>query len=252
MDIKNIVVTMIASILTVSRTKKSDGKIDGRKNHGLSFCLNGQITYFHKGKEYVSAPGFAVYLPQDAVYTSRTDRNGHFPLINFCSLQPLSDTFMVIPLQNQEKYITQFENMKHTALLPHSKLKLMEQFYGILATLAADMNPKSGLLSPAMEYLEANLHDPELSNSSLAAQLGFSEVHFRKQFASIYGEPPHRYILNLRIRRAKQLLTDGILSVGAIAEQCGFSNVYHFSRTFKKTVGISPSDYSKQNRSTKI
>lgn len=252
MELQDIVITKIDNITTISRTKKSDGKIDGRKNHGLSFCLDGQITYIQNGKEYVSAPGFAVYLPQDAVYTSRTDRSGHFPLINFHSAEPLSHTFLVIPLQNQEKYIAQFEAMKHTALLPHSNLKLMEQFYGMLATLAADMNAKVTVLSPAMEYLEANLHDPQLSNALLAAQLGFSEVHFRKLFSETYGEPPHRYILHLRIRRARQLLADGILTIGAIAGQCGFSSVYHFSRSFKKNVGVSPSAYSRQNRATKI
>ena len=252
MELQDTVITKVENILTVSRTRDHDGRIDGRKNHGLSFCLDGQITYFHNGREYVSAPGYAVYLPENAVYTSRTDRSGHFPLINFHSAEPLSDSFLVIPLQNQEKYIAQFDSLKHTALLPHSRLRLMEQFYGMLAMLYADMNAKSAILSPAMEYLEANLHDPQLSNSLLAEQLGFSEVHFRKQFTKVFGEPPHRYILNLRIRRSKQLLADGIFSIGVIAEQCGFSSVYHFSRAFKRSVGLSPSEYAKQNRQTKL
>lgn len=252
LELQDIVITNITDILTVPRAKGTDGRIDGRKSHGLSFCLDGQITYFHNGQAIVSEPGYAVYLPKSASYTSCTDRSGHFPLINFQSAQPLSDTIVVIPLKNQEKYIAQFESMRHTALLPHSKLKLMEQFYGMLATLTVDMNKNSASLSPAIEYLEANLHDPQLSNALLASQLGFSEVHFRRQFTDIYGEPPHRYILNLRMRRAKQLLTDGMLTVSAIAEQCGFSSVYHFSRAFKQAIGLSPTAYAKQNHQTKL
>jgi AraC-like DNA-binding protein len=54
------------------------------------------------------------------------------------------------------------------------------------------------------------------------------------------------------MRRAKQLLTDGMLTVSAIAEQCGFSSVYHFSRAFKQTTGLSPTAYAKQNHQTKL
>ena len=252
MELQNTVITALASILTVTRIRGNDARVDGRKNHGLHFCLDGQITYCQNGKAYIAAPGYAVYLPKDAVYTSRTDRNGHFPLLNFHCTQPLSDTIEVIPLHSPEKYIAQFEAIKHTALLPHSSLRLMEQFYGLLAMLHTDMNTNNTALSPAMEYLKANLHDPQLSNAKLAAQLGFSEVHFRKQFTKAYGEAPHRYIIKLRISRARQMLADGMLSVTEIAEQCGFSGVYHFSRAFKRSAGISPSEYAKQNRQTKL
>lgn len=252
MGLQDIIITGIDSIQTVSRTKRQDGQICNRPRHGLSFCLEGQITYVMDGKEYISTPHNAVFLPEGATYTSYTDRAGSFPLINFHCATPPTNEILVINLQNPESYLAQFEQLKKTFLLPHGKLRSFEQFYGILGRLAVENEAQHGLLAPAMAYLEDHIHDPNLSNAALASQLGYSEVYFRKLFTQVYGCSPHSYILELRIRQAKQLLSDGILSVGAIAEQCGFSSVYHFSRSFKRMVGLSPTEYSRQNRQSKL
>lgn len=252
MSLQNIIITDIDSIQTISRIKGQNSQIVQRKWFGLSFCLEGQLTYFHNGRSFVSASGYAVLLPKGKTYSSRTDRSGQFPLINFQCINLPSDTVTVIPLQSDDPYISDFESMKRLFPLPHSKLRVMELFYGILNRLSADLDAKVATLSPVMQYLEEHISDPKLSNPILAELLGFSEVHFRKQFVQLYGMPPHQYIVELRIRRAMQLLTDGILSVSAIAEQCGFSSVYHFSRAFKCRVGISPSDFSRKNRLNKL
>lgn len=252
MNLQNIIITDIDSIQTISRTKDQNSQIVERKWYGLSFCLEGQLTYFHDGHSFVSAPGYAVILPKGKTYSSRTDRSGQFPLINFQCITPLSDTITIIPLQCDDPYISNFESMKRLFPLPHSKLRVMELFYGILGQLSIDLDSNAGTLSPVIQYLEEHISDPNLSNATLAELLGFSEVHFRKQFNQLYGTSPHRYIVELRIRRAKQLLADGFLSVSDIAEQCGFSSVYHFSRAFKNRAGLSPSDYSKLNRTNKL
>lgn len=252
MDLQNIIITAIDKTQTISRVKGKDNQICNRPNHGISFCISGQITYYHKGKEFVSTPNTAVYLPMGATYESKTDKTGLFPLINFHCQVPLSDTIMVIPLRSPEPYLAEFDQLTKSLLLPHGKLRSMELFYSILAKLSAETHAKQTTLAPVVRYLEANIHDRTLSNATLAARLCYSEVYFRKLFTSVYGCTPHRYIMNLRIRRAKQLLADGILSVTAIAEQCGFSSVYHLSRAFKQTVGISPSEYSQNNRQSNI
>ncbi len=252
MSLQDIIITDIESIQTIRRTKGHSSQIVDRKCYGLSFCQEGQITYHLNGRDYISAPGYAVILPKGKSYSSSTERSGQFPLINFQCINPPADTIMVIPLQSNEPYIASFESMKRLFLLPHSKLRVLELFYGILGQLSSDLDSSVGTLSPVIQYLEEHISDPGLSNSMLAELLGFSEVHFRKQFTTLYGTPPHKYIVELRIRRAKQLLADGILPVTQIAEQCGFSSVYHFSRSFKNRVRISPSEYARQNRQNKL
>lgn len=55
--------------------------------------------------------------------------------------------------------------------------------------------------------------------------------------------PPVKYLTQLRIEYAKELLITGRYSIGEIAEMCGFENVYYFSTVFKKHTGIPPSKY---------
>ena len=97
-----------------------------------------------------------------------------------------------------------------------------------------------------IEYIEKNLSDPLLSNAQLAKQVGFSEVYLRKLFLKHYGTTPKQYILDIRLQKAKQLLAETPFSVTAVAEECGFSSVFHFCRAFKQKTGMTPSEFSKR------
>lgn len=61
------------------------------------------------------------------------------------------------------------------------------------------------------------------------------------------GVSPKQFIIELRMQKAKQLLSEGRLKIWAIAEACGFSGCYHFCKSFKQHVGITPNEYRKQN-----
>ena len=81
--LKDISVTSI-NCPTVIRSKKGDSfQMINRECHGLSFCINGQITYTMNGKNFVSVPNSAIYLPKGANYCLSRDKDGLFPLVNF-------------------------------------------------------------------------------------------------------------------------------------------------------------------------
>ena len=67
-----------------------------------------------------------------------------------------------------------------------------------------------------------------------------SEVYFRKLFLKHMNTSPKQYIIDIRLQKAKQLLAEGVFSISAISEKCGFSNPYHFCRIFKDRIGIPP------------
>ena len=97
------------------------------------------------------------------------------------------------------------------------------------------------------DYAAACLGDSEfyseLTVSSLAALCGISEVYFRKLFFVRFGTSPKDYIISLRTGYAKQLLAYEALSVGQVAEACGYVEPAHFSREFARRVGCAPRDY---------
>ena len=99
-----------------------------------------------------------------------------------------------------------------------------------------------------LKYIDEHIQDPTLSNTQLAKRIGISEVYLRKLFQSHYHTTPRQYILELRIRKAKQLLASSRLSISQVAEHCGFTNPYHFSRAFRQATQRTPSEYRTENQ----
>lgn len=245
-------VTNIVRLQTVVQSTTHESTMQNRTYYGLSFCQEGRITYTMDGKEYVSAPGYAILHPKGASYTLRIDRPGQFPLINFDCIGLDATEFAVIPLHNADSFLRQYSQMQQQALFYGDDLKLLSMFYDLLSQLSREMSVKEAPLHEVLSYMEAHLSDPTLSNTQLARQAGFSEVYFRRLFTKAYNLSPRQYLLNMRLKKAKQLLTDSNYSVTAISELCGFSNVYHFSRCFTDRVGLPPSDYARKNKPSKI
>ena len=102
--------------------------------------------------------------------------------------------------------------------------------------------------SPEVEafkiLLYENLSNPEFSLSDALRETGYHTDHFRRCFKREVGKTPLQYLISLRLERAHQLLSEEHrFSIEAIASACGFSDVYYFSKAFKKCVGLSPLAY---------
>lgn len=92
-----------------------------------------------------------------------------------------------------------------------------------------------------MALLESAAADLDLQ--ALARRLGMSYSGFRSCFRKNTGSSPRQYQLQIRVNRAKALLSQTSLSVAEIAEQLGFSSLYYFSRYFKEKTGASPTAF---------
>ena len=77
----------------------------------------------------------------------------------------------------------------------------------------------------------------------LAAEAQMSPFHFARMFKKAVGHPPHAYITQLRMERAKNLLAEGKLSLREISKNVGFQTQAHFSGVFHKRVGMTPRTY---------
>jgi AraC-like DNA-binding protein len=93
----------------------------------------------------------------------------------------------------------------------------------------------------AIESLLSSIAESR-SLSSMAREVGMSPFHFARTFSELTGQSPHQYLLKLRLRHAATMLRDGA-SVTQSALDSGFENLSHFSRTFRRRFGVSPSSY---------
>jgi AraC family transcriptional regulator len=98
--------------------------------------------------------------------------------------------------------------------------------------------PRS-ILRQIIDYINDHL-DRDLSLVELAALAHISPTYFASLFKQATGWAPHQYVIYRRIECAKQLLCQGELSIAEISAKVGFANPGHFSRHFKKLVGVTP------------
>ena len=82
----------------------------------------------------------------------------------------------------------------------------------------------------------------DLRLGDLARSVGMSTFQFARIFAELIGAPPHRYVLEARLRAAARMLREG-RNVTETCFACGFNNLSHFSRIFSRRFGRSPSAY---------
>ena len=102
---------------------------------------------------------------------------------------------------------------------------------------------KSRYVLEAMDYIGGHYNDPGISVASIAQHLGISEGHLSHTFKKETDYTLLNYLTRFRIQKAMALLREGRVKVYEAAEQVGYRDVTHFSATFKKVVGVSPSEY---------
>jgi len=105
---------------------------------------------------------------------------------------------------------------------------------------AAKLSPFK--LQRAIDYIDEHLRD-DLTLSSISEALAMSPGHFAHAFRQSTGLPPHRYVLERRIERAKSLLRQTELPITEVAQLIGCASHSHFSVLFHRSTGCSPRDY---------
>lgn len=95
------------------------------------------------------------------------------------------------------------------------------------------------------DYIKANLSQ-DLSILDLATLTGMSESHFSRSFKQSRGVTPYRYLLQQRVKRARQLLKQQSKTISTIALDCGFANQTHLTRVFRQMTGVTPKVYQKR------
>ena len=113
-------------------------------------------------------------------------------------------------------------------------------------------DPAAGIsgvrLRRVVEHMRAHLNEA-LPLARLAAIGGLSPSRFACAFRAETGEPPHRYLVRIRIETARDLLENTDLPVTEVGVRCGFEQPSHFATTFRKVTGLSPRAWRLERRS---
>lgn len=111
---------------------------------------------------------------------------------------------------------------------------------------AADNNQNNlqDSVQKAIKYIET-YYSSNITNKDICDAIYISPPHLQKIFLKCVGKTPYQYIMECRLRKAKEMLETTGASIEEIARQCGFVNSAHFSTTFKQKEGMPPLVYKK-------
>lgn len=125
-----------------------------------------------------------------------------------------------------------------TAWLEH----LIDICHSFLQQTVYDRN-----IEPVLKYIEEN-YMCNLTLSQISKVAGYSQNYFCNIFKTCTGKSVSTYLMDVRIRRAKQLLTTTNKSVNLIAEEVGYEFPSYFIKIFKETTGMTPNAFRRANR----
>lgn len=103
------------------------------------------------------------------------------------------------------------------------------------------------LIEKIMKVINTELANPDLNVEMLASSVGMSRVHMHRKLKELTNQSARDFIRGIRLKQAAALLTSKKLSVSEVAYATGFSNLSHFSNSFKEFYGMSPSEYINSN-----
>ena len=107
---------------------------------------------------------------------------------------------------------------------------------------------KSKYIMDAVSYIDENYANPNISVRSVAESLAISEGHLSHLFRKETDFTFLSYLTQCRMRAAKKLLKDHRYKIYEVAEMVGYKDITYFSVTFKKLIGVSPSEYQDRYR----
>lgn len=99
------------------------------------------------------------------------------------------------------------------------------------------------LMQKVMKIIKDNISNSELNGEMIAEEIGISRVHLHRKLKELSNQSTRDFIKNVRMKQASYILTTKKINISEVAYALGFSNLSHFSNSFKAYYGVSPKTY---------
>ena len=246
--IKDLNITQIISVYDQVTYTWSRPKPLERQTNVLSYFREGSVTYYFEDETVVGQAGDLLAFSKGLVYSGQkiAQKNSYF-VIEFLTEEPFEleklglGRITVAPKGTRERFRRILDSWNNGDVL-----LCRAQIYELLHSLTYTEEEKE-TLKAVIALMKHRISDPDLSLSDLCNAASLSESHLRRLFHQETGSSPMQYLTELRMNQAKNMLAQGDVSIGEVAEFCGFSSLYYFSRSFHRRYGMTPTQYRQMN-----
>ena len=252
----NLIITKIHAVYD---NELSPGKINyNYHNRRHSDCFvyvkQGSAQYDFDDYSLITKAGDVLYLSKDSKYKMTVYPDYKFIYIDFdfekSDLSRKCEVFSKLSPEIENLAIKLFKVWikKNPWYLAETQSILYTIYFQCIKSYEKKYTQTSKPLSKALDFIIENYTDPNLTLNTISSHVDVSEVHLRRLFQAILHISPLKYITNLKIKKAKEMLENSNYKISEISEICGFANPYYFSRIFKTHTGMTPTDYQLQFR----
>ncbi|MBE6974432.1 MAG: helix-turn-helix transcriptional regulator [Ruminococcaceae bacterium] len=228
------------------------------------YIYGGQLRWTHKNTSGEAGPGALLLLSHHDKGTLTQTGSAPLEVLLIRCTGELSENFyrMLLRQAGMLHSVPQpridrcaqdlLHYMKYPAGSAHARLALiMTQLF---SDLLLDIMDRTARKHPqwfvsAVTYMEQHYAE-EITVEAMAAHVRISVPHFHRLFLEYTGQTPYRYLLELRIQKAEELLKDPLLQIKHISQDVGFRNATHFIRHFKQRTGLTPGQYRQAHYQT--
>lgn len=241
-------------ILTVRKLawNNTDADVSPRKFSALSLRIKGDAALSAAGETVCPQTGDILFVPENLGYYVKSEAEEIY-VIHFKSNSKFDEKIELFPKPDFAKLSKLFSlcyeiwNKKEQGYY----FKTLSVFYNIIEILSKssvkELYDETYLkLMPAMDYLKTHFNKHDLSVITLANLVNISDTHFRKLFFEIYHTTPKKYINDMRISYAKELIESKYYTLSEVSEMAGFNDVKYFYTVFKKYANMQPTAFKNQ------
>ena len=257
------------SFLFCGRRNCHPGEMVGpavREHYLMHYCLSGRGIYQAQGIRYEIGPGEGFLIlpgerssyqadledPWSHVWVGFTGSKST-DYLKYCGLDREHRTYQCAQSQQLEACVETMLRFDTAGAGNH--LLLLGELYSFLGlvaqsaknTVRRSRDTGSEYVELAAEYIRNHFQE-DLTVAKLAQYVGLNRSYLTTVFQNTIHMSPQQYLMRFRMERAAQMLQQGKLAIGEVARSCGYPDPLTFSKAFKRTLGVTPSQYRRARR----
>jgi len=210
----------------------------------LHYVVSGFGTFERDGNTYKIEPGDFFVIPPflETYYEADKEKPWHYIWIGFTTEQKLPEPFFnpVVKCAGAGEI---FADMLTCQNMDSGKSAFLAScIWRLISLLLETKTEKTDYIEKALNCIHSEYMN-DIDITAIAHRLNLDRSYFTVLFSKKVGIPPGQYLLNVRLEKASELMLLHNESPTSAATSCGFADIYHFSKAFKKKYGLSPRQY---------
>ena len=238
---EKLIITAVADCFFARDPRGHKIEINKRKYSCIIVTVKGKIRFTFSDRSLICDSEHPVFLPQGACYQNECLESAESFVFNFLTKDEHPPMSLSPSCEVQVRKAFERISKGHSMSFSDEAQSIGELYFLLSALFAIPpVTPSEKVLKASREYIDHHYASPSLSIKSISEYCFVSESYLRKLFSDKLGKSPFRYITDVRMQKAQMLLYEK-RPIGEIACMVGYSDVYQFSRAYKRYFGYAPS-----------